>query len=177
MGVITFLMAFIGLNFVRRVSWRRSALVTPILMGITGIAFFVLIIFDDMFAPLIAFLGTTPLLMSVWTGQTNNLLSKSCKFSFFNVTREMAYIPLDAELKVKGKAAVDIMGGRVGKLSGSLVQGFLLSFVTLGTQTAIAPYILVLLMVVLAFWVMAICGLHKEFLYVAYGKKIEENSL
>jgi AAA family ATP:ADP antiporter len=176
MGLITFLMAFIGLNFVRRVSWRRSALVTPILMGITGVAFFVLIIFDTTFSPLIAFLGTTPLLMSVWTGQTNNLLSKSCKFSFFNVTREMAYIPLDAELKVKGKAAVDIMGGRVGKLSGSLIQGFLLSFVTLGTQAAIAPYILILLLIVLALWVLAICGLHKEFMHVAYGKKIDEKT-
>ena len=177
MGIITFLMALIGLNFVRRVSWRRSALVTPILMGITGFAFFALTLFDEAFSPLISFLGVTPLMMSVWMGQANNLLSKSCKFSFFDVTREMAYIPLDAELKVKGKAAVDIMGGRVGKLAGSLVQGFFLSLIPCATQLSIAPYIALLLAVVLVFWVVAIRGLHKEFLYVAYGKKPDEKSL
>lgn len=173
MGIITFAMGLIGLHFVRRVSWRRSALVTPIIVGITGFAFFILILFDQSFSPLISFLGISPLVLSVWVGQSNNLLSKSCKFSFFNVTREMAYIPLDPELKVKGKAAVDIMGGRIGKLGGSFVQGFLLSLTTLGTQTSIAPYLLVLLALVLILWIMAICGLNKEFLYVAYGKKAD----
>jgi AAA family ATP:ADP antiporter len=174
MGIITFLMGLIGLNFVRRVSWRRSALVTPVIVGITGFAFFALIIFDEVFAPLVAFLHVTPLFLAVWVGQSNNLLSKSCKFSFFNVTQQMAYIPLDAELKIKGRAAVDIMGGRMGKLGGSLIQGFLLSLTAIGTQTSIAPYLMIVLAIVLAFWVYAIYGLNREFLYVAYGKKPNE---
>ena len=174
MGVITFLMGLIGLNFVRRVSWRRSALVTPIIVGITGFAFFALIIFDQTFAPLATFLHVTPLFLAVWVGQSNNLLSKSCKFSFFNVTQQMAYIPLDAELKVKGRAAVDIMGGRMGKLGGSLIQSLLLSLTAIGTQTSIAPYLMIVLAIVLVFWVYAIYGLNREFLYVAYGKKTHE---
>lgn len=174
MGVITFLMALVGLHFVRRVSWKKSAMVTPILMSVTGIAFFTLILFEDTFNPLVTIFNTTPLLMALFMGQTNNLASKSCKFSFFDITREMAYIPLDAELKVKGKAAVDIMGGRVGKLGGSLIQGVLLSIVPCASQTAIAPYIVAILGVVFLFWFMAIRGLHKEFMYVAYGKKIDD---
>ncbi len=174
MGIITFIMGLVGLNFVRRVSWRRSALVTPIIVGFTGIAFFALTVFDQIFTPLIAVLHITPLFLAVWVGQSNNILSKSCKFSFFNVTQQMAYIPLDAELKIKGKAAVDIMGGRVGKLGGSLIQGVLLSVTALGTQTSIAPYLMIFLLIVVAIWVYAIYGLNREFLYVAYGKKINE---
>ena len=174
MGIITLLMGFIGLSFVRKFSWRRSALVTPIVVGVTGLCFFALVIFGEGFLPLTSLLSISPLILSVWVGQSNNLLSKSCKFSFFNVTREMAYIPLDAELKVKGKAAVDIMGGRVGKLGGSMIQFLLLSFTALGTQASIAPFLVGLLLVVLAIWVSAIYGLNKEFLALAYGKKTSD---
>lgn len=173
MGIITFLISLVGSHFVRRISWRRSALVTPVVIFITGMCFFALTIFDTTLSPMALSFGLTPLLMSVMVGQWNNLLSKSCKYSFFNVTREMSYIPLDPELKVKGKAAVDVMSGRVGKLGGSAIQGILL-FITTGSQLSIAPYIAIILVLVLGLWAWSIYSLNNKFLNLAYGKKEEK---
>jgi AAA family ATP:ADP antiporter len=173
MGIITFLISLVGSHFIRKISWRRSALVTPVVIFITGMCFFALTIFDNTLSPIALSFGLTPLLMSVMVGQWNNLLSKSCKYSFFNVTREMSYIPLDPELKVKGKAAVDVMSGRVGKLGGSAIQGVLL-FITTGSQLSIAPYVAIILMLVLGIWAWSICSLNKKFLTLAYGKEEEK---
>jgi AAA family ATP:ADP antiporter len=41
--------------------------------------------------------------------------------------QEMAYIPLDEETKVKGKAAIDVVCNPLGKSGGALIQQVRLS--------------------------------------------------
>ena len=86
-----------------------------------GGIFFGLILFNDALLPLIAALGTTPLMLAVVVGAAQNVLSKSAKYSLFDPCKEMAYIPLDAE-RTKGKAAIDVIGDPLGKSGGSLIQ-------------------------------------------------------
>lgn len=40
------------------------------------------------------------LMMAVWVGMVQNVLSKATKYALFDPTKEMAYIPLDKESKV-----------------------------------------------------------------------------
>lgn len=160
-GFITILMMlFVGGNLVRRKGWSFAALVTPVVLLITGIAFFSFVIFREHLLGYITMLGTTPLFLAVIFGAAQNIMSKSAKYSLFDPTKEMAYIPLDDESKVKGKAAVDVVGARLGKSGGSIVQMGLLAF---GTLATITPYIGAILVFVIIAWIFAAKWLGKEF--------------
>lgn len=161
-GTVTiFMMLFVGSNVIRRFGWGFAAMVTPVVLLITGAGFFAFILFRENLLGYIAMLGTTPLMLAVIFGTAQNIMSKSSKYSLFDPTKEMAYIPLDQEQKVKGKAAVDVVGARLGKSGGSLIQQFLI--VTFGSITAITPYIGAILLVVIVGWMVAARSLNKRF--------------
>lgn len=159
-GAVTILMMlFVGGYIVRRFGWAAGALITPIVLLITGFLFFGLMLFEDHMAGFIALLGTTPLFLAVVIGTFQNIMTKSCKYSLFDPTKEMAYIPLDQEQKVKGKAAIDVVGSRLGKSGGSLLQQALL--VGLGSMTAITPYLAFILIIGIVMWIFAAKALNK----------------
>jgi len=65
----------------------------------------------------------------------------------------MAFIPLDDESRVKGKAAIDVLGSRLGKSGGSLIQQILVMH--FGSILAAAPAVMTLYYSVLAAWVVS----------------------
>ena len=79
--------------------------------------FFAFIIFQDLIASTFEISAAMILFLAVIFGAAQNVLSKAIKYSFFDPTKEMVYIPLDEDLKAKGKAAADVLGGRLGKRS------------------------------------------------------------
>lgn len=160
-GFVTILMMlFVGGNLIRSKGWGFAALVTPVVLLITGIGFFGFVIFRDHMAGAIAMIGSSPLFLAVIFGAAQNIMSKSAKYSLFDPTKEMAYIPLDDDSKVKGKAAVDVVGARLGKSGGSMIQ---LGLLTLGPLAVITPYIGVILMFIIAAWIVAARSLSKQF--------------
>jgi AAA family ATP:ADP antiporter len=99
-----------------------ASLITPVTLLVTGAVFFSLNLFPAVFAPLTAKIGTTPLMLAVMIGAAQNIMSKAAKYSLFDPCKEMAFIPLDAESKTKGKAAIDVVGAVLGKSGGSFLQ-------------------------------------------------------
>jgi ATP:ADP antiporter, AAA family len=172
-GAITVLMMlFVGGNVIRRFGWGIAAQITPVVLLITGAIFFGLVIFRDNLGGMITALGTTPLMLAVVVGMLQNIMSKSAKYSLFDPTKEMAYIPLDQEQKVKGKAAIDVVGARLGKSGGSLVQqGLLVAF---GSIAAMTPYLAVILGVIVFAWIIAAKALNKQFLTLTTSKEAEK---
>ncbi len=161
-GVVTILMMlFVGGNVIRRFGWKTGALITPVVLLITGVGFFSFVIFRDYLTSFIAMFGTTPLLLAVIFGTAQNVMSKSAKYSLFDPTKEMAYIPLDQESKVKGKAAIDVVGARLGKSGGSLVQQGLI--IACGSLAAITPYVGVILFGIIFAWIYGVNALSKQF--------------
>lgn len=155
------LMLFVANNVIRGFGWTVAALATPVVLVITGAGFFGFILGEDALAPLLAAHGTTPLAVAVLFGTLQNVLSKATKYSLFDPTKEMAYIPLDAESKVKGKAAIDVVGARLGKAGGSLIQqGLIAVFQSL---RAVPGLIAGILLGVIGAWVWAVLGLGRAF--------------
>jgi AAA family ATP:ADP antiporter len=165
-GTLSGIFMMIGVNIIRIFSWLTSALITPIIFVITGSIFFSFIIFEEqmmgLMGPFLLAMGWTPIMLSIQVGAFQNVFSKSAKYALFDPTKEMSYIPLDNELKTKGKAAVDVVGERCGKASGALIQQGLL-VLTGGTQMTIAPYLAGIVALCLGLWFVAVFGLNRSF--------------
>jgi AAA family ATP:ADP antiporter len=154
---------------IAKFGWTRTALITPVIMLVTGTGFFIFMLFrHDLAEPVYFLTGTTPLVIAVFFGAAQVCLSKGCKYSVFDSTKEMAFIPLGHESKLKGKAAIDGVGSRFGKSGGSLAhQGLLMIF---GTVSMSAPYVGVILMVVIGGWIVATRSLGKKFAAIVGDK-------
>ncbi len=176
-GYITILVTFfLGGNIVRRFGWGKTALITPVMLMVTGVAFFSFIIFGGSLQAMVQALGSTPLMLAVIFGTIQNIASKSSKYSFFDPTKEMAYIPLGQEEKVKGKAAIDVVGARLGKSGGSLIQQGLFLALNTAVVGVIAPYVAVILLGIIFAWIIAARSLNKQFLNLT-AKREEEKAL
>ena len=102
-GSAAFVMMLVGSSVVRLLGWRAGALVTPALMALTALPFFGSLLVQGLESP-------RALWTVVYVGLLQNVLSKASKYSVFDPTKEMTYIPLDADSKTRGKAAIDVLG-------------------------------------------------------------------
>jgi len=149
---------FITTNLIRRYSWTRVALISPCIILITGITFLAIAIFQHSMG---AFLGVAPLVLAVTLGSLQNIVSRASKYTLFDATKEIAFIPLDPDTKLKGKAAIDGVGSRLGKSGGSMIhQGLLMVFATVAGST---PYIGFIFFGVIIVWIGAAVSLGKQF--------------
>lgn len=167
-GAMTIIMLFVGGFIIRKKGWGFAAMVTPTVLLITGALFFAFVIFRDNLGGYIAMMGTSPVMLAVIFGMLQNIMSKSTKYSLFDPTKEMSYIPLDQESKVKGKAAIDVVGARLGKSGGAFIQQALVIF--LGSVAAITPYVAAAMIAMIIAWMFAVRMLNKQFLALTEAK-------
>lgn len=160
-GAVTFIMMLVSRWIFKKFGWGGAAIITPTVLLITGIAFFALVLSGDAFAPGLAKLGLTPLMAAVLVGAAQNVFSKSAKYSLFDPCKEMAYIPLDREVQVKGKAAIDVVCNPLGKSGGSAVQQVLI--LGFGSLAASTPYLGAVLLAIVLLWLKAAASLDKQF--------------
>jgi AAA family ATP:ADP antiporter len=169
-AVATMVLMLVGSNIMRIFTWRTAALITPSMLLISGLVFFGLIIYSSTNSPFTPVLGTTVAMLAVIVGTIQNVLTKSTKYSLFDPTKEMAYIPLPQELKTKGKAAVDVVGGRLGKSGGAVIQSTLLLIFSNATLPKLSPILAVIVVLVVILWIVA-----AVFLSVKFDKAMQDN--
>ncbi|HXH54809.1 MAG TPA: Npt1/Npt2 family nucleotide transporter [Gammaproteobacteria bacterium] len=159
----------VGSNILRRLSWFSAAVITPLAITAGGVIFFAFIFAREWVDFILQAMATNPIVAASFLGAGIVIVSKGIKYSLFDATKEMAYIPLDDELKTKGKAAVDVIGGRAGKAGGAFVQSNLqmaLAATAISTGanavSITAPYAFVVFLAACLMWLFAVKGLSKK---------------
>ena len=156
------LMLFGTSNSLRYLGWGKTALITPIVLMFASLLFFGSLSAEEFFMGLFSGVANiSPLLIACLAGGFHNTFGKSSKYSFFDPTKEIAYIPLDDHTKKTGKAAIDGVGGRLGKSGGSAINMILVGI--LGSVEATTPYIAVITIGVIGLWIFATKMLDKQF--------------
>lgn len=156
----TFTSVFLTGNIVRWFGWSFTALLTPAVLLISSIAFFAFFFMKQTF-PGALFFGMTPLALSVFFGTLQNCLSRGAKYTVFDASREMAFVPLSPDTKIKGKAAIDGVCSRLGKSGGSVIHQSL--FLIFGTITQSAPFVAAFLLSTLVVWIGAVKSLGRKY--------------
>ncbi|PIN21132.1 hypothetical protein CDL12_06171 [Handroanthus impetiginosus] len=171
-GVATFTMMLLSQWIFNKYGWGVAAKITPTVLLLTGVGFFSLVLFGDPLAPSLAKFGLTPLLAAVYVGAMQNIFSKSAKYSLFDPCKEMAYIPLDEDTKVKGKAAIDVVCNPLGKSGGALIQQFMI--LTFGSLANSTPYLGGILLAIVLAWLGAARSLDGQFTALRQEEELEK---
>ena len=165
-GIASILVMVFGTYILAKFKWLVAALCTPFGAGVTGSIFFTLIIYKDMFEPFLTSMGTNVLAMAVMFGSAQVILFKSLNYTFVDSTKEMAFMPLDRELRIKGKAAVDVIGSRFGKAFGAVSQQLMFQFIdpSIGNLTY---QLFLFFVIIMAVWTFSVIALNKQFIQIA----------
>ena len=171
-GIVSIISIFTAASWIIKKSWLAGALITPIIASVLGAIFFSFMLFGRELTFFQSIFGVSSLMIAVVVGMLQVVFIKAFKYTLFDPTKEAAYIPLDSESKLKGKAAVDGVGGRLGKSGGSMLLTFvLIPFLGGGRIDGAIGYILAIVAIALFFWIVAAIKLDKEF-----KKKLAEGS-
>ena len=163
-GTFTICFAFVGNTIIRQFGWYYGAIITPVAVLVFSGLFFLSASLETQVTYLWSMLTTVPpLYMMTLLGGAQNVLSKGAKYSLFDATKEMAYIPLEDELKTKGKAAVEVVGSKLGKSSSAIMQFLAFTMIPNATYAKITPMLSVVFFASCLLWLTSVRGLAAEY--------------
>lgn len=153
---------FLTGNLIRCFGWRASALISPALVFLTSLSFFFFFFYkENAGGTALVFSGMNALMLVALSGAIHQCVSRVCRYSIFDTTKELAFTPLSRDSQKKGKAAIDGVGSRLGKSAGAvLIQTLLFRFDSINSC---APYLGLLILIVTVLWVFAVLALGKRF--------------
>ncbi len=174
-GVSTIILNYISKGIIRKCGWIVGASVTPIVATLSCVIFFLYCMNTSYLDPILVGLGAGAM-FAVMFGASGVVFSKSSKYAFFDPTKEMSFIPIPADLRASGKAAVDGVGARLGKSGGGLIQIFLAFVITSFTGEILnaidlVPFLIFIVILLGAGWLYSVISLNKLYL-----KAVEEDT-
>mmetsp|Transcript_17117 Transcript_17117/g.33519 ORF Transcript_17117/g.33519 Transcript_17117/m.33519 type:complete len:754 (+) Transcript_17117:680-2941(+) len=154
-GLVSMAFMLIGRVVLQRVGYAPAVLFTPICMAVAGSLFFMVSIVSDLMSGPSAVYIADSIPWAAYFGGAAVLFAKAAKYAFFDATKEIIFIPLDASSKNLGKAAIDVVAYRLSKSGGSVIlQLVMIIFGSISSSAGCTPIAIVFGVVVLA-WIHA----------------------
>ena len=163
-GVSTLIFIIIGSTVIRKFGWFWGAVLPPTMIFLVGTTFFSFVLIEEYLDVILSgIVVISPLAVVVLVGAMQNILGKGVKYSLFDATKEMVYIPLDKEMKAKGKAAVDVLGAKLGKSIGASVQMITFTIFPAAHHEDIAGFLMAVFVVVCLAWIYGVKLLNADY--------------
>ncbi|MFK7973333.1 MAG: Npt1/Npt2 family nucleotide transporter [Rickettsiaceae bacterium] len=163
-GILTLCFVVLGSNIVRKLGWLSAAIITPIMVLVTGLGFFVVVNFNLVATfMMVSFACRDPIILAITIGAIQNILSKSSKYTLFDSTKEMSYVPLEEPIQTRGKAAADMIGTKLGKSGGAFLQSIIFVIFPAATYQSISTFLMVAFIAISIVWLWAVLELNKEY--------------
>ena len=164
-SVFTVISTIVAANILRKCKWKTAAIISPIMILMVSTLFFSLVIYikyaDKENSNIMGISLTT---FAVWIGVVGVAAFKAIKYSLFDPTKSMAYLPLDNDIKTKGQAAVEVIAGRTGKAGGSATTYILTNIISVGSKISMHIYKIVpIAMMSLIAWIVSVIKLSNEY--------------
>lgn len=114
-GLFSVVMALTARWLFQKLSWSTVALISPIALFITSSLFFSLFHLPE--GPMEQFatqLGLSTAALIMTAGSCYYVVSLTAKYTLFDTCKEMAFLSIDSEKRMKAKAVIDSLGSRLG---------------------------------------------------------------
>ncbi|WP_342261848.1 Npt1/Npt2 family nucleotide transporter [Alphaproteobacteria bacterium endosymbiont of Tiliacea citrago] len=167
-GFCTIFLGLVNKYLTSKFGWLKSSLVTPIAIMIFSFFFFFLLVFGS-YLPNWMLFGYSSGFLAMQIGFLQDIISKGCKYGILDPNIQMTYLPLDDDLKTKGKASVDIVGSRAGKSGGAFLESNLSVLFKGADQIALAPIFMPIVLCFCGVWIFFTIVLAEE-----YAKSIKK---
>ncbi len=143
-GLLSLVFSFLMQYLFKFLKQSSILLMTPIALLITGSLFFTFLE-----VPAAAKFFQMPYAnFIVLFGSIHYILTLSAKYSLFDTSKEIAFLAINPEERIKAKSIIDSVGSRIGKSGSSLFQQLLLIlFATSGAYTSLIGCISILCMI------------------------------
>lgn len=142
-GLLAVFMALISRWIFQNIKWTAITLITPLSLFITCSLFFTSLHLPvAQLQALSSIFKIEPMVLIMTLGSLYYVLSLTVKYTLFDVTKEMAFLTLEPEQRMRGKSVIDSVGSRVGKSGSScILQLILLIFGSISGQVSLIGFL------------------------------------
>lgn len=138
-GILAVTMALFSHWIFKALPWSKVALITPSALFLTGGLFFALFHSPAFLLDSISrYMDISTGYLIMTAGACYYVVSTTSKYTLFDISKEMAFLSIEKDQRMKAKAVIDSVGSRLGKSGASvLTQGILLVFGSLMSNVSI----------------------------------------